>query len=110
MDRPLMGQPPYRPYGAIPPDYYASRAGIGIGPYQQQQLPAFTPGAYTPTLPSQQAAGDSTNPPVPNMGGSAEGEQEDPMVRSERELKEKKAKRDAVSERSLSMLMSEILY
>lgn len=67
---------------------------------QQQQLPAFIPGAYTPTLPSQQPAGAAPNPPVPGIGGSAEGEQEDPLARSERELKEKKAKRDAVSERS----------
>ena len=77
---------------------------------QHQQLPAYIPGAYTPTLPSQQPAGAGTNPPVPNMGGSAEGEQEDPMVRSERELKEKKVKRDAVSERNRSVLTSEILY
>lgn len=77
---------------------------------QHQQLPAFIPGPYTPTLPSQQPAGAGTNPPVPSMGGSVEGEQEDPMVRSERELKEKKAKRDAVSEIIRSMLMCEILY
>ena len=74
---------------------------MGQYQYQQhQQLPAFTPGAYTPTLPSQQPVGADTNPPVPNVGGSAEGEQEDPMARSERALKEKKAERDAVSESS----------
>lgn len=83
---------------------------MGQYQYQQHQLPSFNPGAYTPTLPSQQPAGAGTNPPDPNMGGSAEGEQEDPMARSERELREKKAKRDAVSERTRTMLMSEIVY
>lgn len=66
--------------------------------YNQQQLPSFTPGGFTPSLPSQQPTGAGTNPPVPNTGGAAEGEQEDPFARSERELKEKKAKRDAVSD------------
>ena len=82
-----------------------------MGQYQYQQhqhLPAFTPGAYTPVLPSQQPAGADTNPPIPNVGGSAEGEQEDPMARSERALKEKKAEREAVSESS--RLTSGILY
>jgi hypothetical protein len=87
--------------------------GMGLGQYQhlqQQQLPAFTPGAYTPTLPSQQPAGAVTNPPVPSVGGSAEGEQEDPLVRSERELAEMRAEREAVSEIYRPMLMFEILY
>ena len=88
--------PPYRSlYGALPP---FSPAGPGMSGYhyqQQQQLPTFAE-PYPPTLPAQQPAGAGANPPVRNRGGAAEGEQEDPMVRSERELKEKKAKRDAV--------------
>ena len=112
MGMPPMGKPSFRPYGAIPPSVWAGM-GMGMGPYrqqQQQQLPAFTPVAYTPTLLSQQPTGAGTNSPVPSMGDSAEGEQENPLARSERELKEKKAKREAVSEKSRSMLTSEILY
>lgn len=85
---------------------------MGMGQYQhlqQQQLPAFTPGAYTPTLPSQPPAGAVTNPPVPSVGGSAEGEQEDPLARSERELEKMRAEREAVSDRYRPMLMFEIL-
>lgn len=113
MGMPPMGRPSFPPYSAIPPIVFAARPGMGMGGYpheQQQQLPLFAPEAFTPTLPSQQPAGTAPGAPIPNMGGAAGGEQEDPMARSERELKEKKAKREAVSGRNRSMLMSETLY
>lgn len=99
-------------YGAIPTGWLPGSTGTGVHNYypSQQQIPRFEPGAFTPTLTSQQSAGAAANPPVPNTGGSAEGEQEDPMARSERELKEKKAKREAVSEQNQSMLMFDVLY
>jgi hypothetical protein len=76
------------PYGAIPPSVFSDPR---MGPYQQQRppLPTFTGEAFTPSLPSQLPSGVGTDPP---------GEEEDPMVRSERELKEKRAKREAVSD------------
>jgi hypothetical protein len=90
MGMPPTGGPLYVPYGAIPPIMFPGPPDVRMGQYQQQQppLPTFTPGAFTPSLPSQQPSGAGANPP---------GEEEDPLARSERELKEKRAKREAVS-------------
>lgn len=72
-------------------------------PYSQPPpMAAFTPepipASFTPNLLGPQPAGAAVHPPVPNVGGFAEGEEEDPMRRSERELETKKAEREAVSE------------
>lgn len=99
-------------YGAIPTGWLPGSTGTGVHNYypSQQQIPRFEPGAFTPTLPSQQPVGAAANPPVTSTGGSAEREEEDPMARSERELKEKRAKRDAVSCRKAVHAMFEIQY
>jgi hypothetical protein len=113
MGMPPMGRPPYVPYGAIPPIMFQGTSNMSMSQYQQQQqrqLHSFNPGDFTPSLLSQQPTGADVNPPVPNTGDAAEGEEEDPMARSERELKEKRAKREAVSERHRSPLMLKILY
>jgi hypothetical protein len=91
MGMPPTGRPPYVPYGAIPPIMFPGPPDARMGQYQEQRppLPTFTPGDFTPSLPSQQPSGAGTNSP---------GEEEDPMARSERELKEKRAKREAVSD------------
>jgi hypothetical protein len=106
------GALPYCPYGAIPPSMFPGPLDVSMGQYQQQRssLPSFTPRAFTTSLPSHQPTGAGANPPVPNTGGAAEGEEEDPMVRSERELKAKRAKREAVSEKTCPILILETLY
>jgi hypothetical protein len=112
-----MGMPPpgassYRPYSAIPPSMFPGPPDVRMGQYQQQQPPllTFNPGAFTPSVPSHQPTDAGANPPVPNTGGAAEGEEEDPMVRSERELKEKRAKRETVTEKTCPILILETLY
>ena len=112
MSMPPMGAPTGPPYmgqfgGTYAGSYmFPGSAGMGMGMgmsnYQfqpHQHVPGFGGESFTPSYLPQQPAGAALNPPVPDMGGFVEGEEEDPMVRSERDFQAKQAEREAVSDR-----------
>ena len=115
MGVPPLGAPALPPhsgqYGALPPNPFTGPQDLRMGQFQQHQqpaLPVFAPGLLGPTVHAQQFDGTALGARVPNRGGAAEGEAEDPMARSEREFQAKQAKRDAVSEAPKRMVCADV--
>jgi hypothetical protein len=102
---PPVGLPSFQPhggqYGVYPGNGMLQASGSNLYrdyPQQQQQMPTFVQGSYTPSHLVQQPPRAIIDPSVPGMGGSGQGDDQDDLVRSERELQARLAEREAVSE------------